>query len=267
MASGPVADYTDGMADSNPPPAHLPAEARRARLLLWLTVGFFISLNAMFFAYSCFRVPTNTLQSGGDAAAKVIDHLGGQLESVAAAFRRGTITTAFVHYATTLTNTLHLEVATLRQMEVFTRQEEASTGFGFIPLPDVIVEARAPVEYTYFLDLKGRWRVDVKDGLVRVEAPALQFNQPAVDVSAMTLEVRKGVFKVAEVQDKLRQSLTSMARRQAHENLPLVRENARRQVETFVEGWLLRSFTDGPRYPVRAVFADELPGPAPEAAR
>jgi hypothetical protein len=268
MALGRGADYTVVMAEPNtPPPVELPAQARRARLLLWLVVCFFITLNVMFFAYSCFRVPINALQSGGYATAKVIDHLGGQLESVAAAFRRGTITTAFVHYATTLTNTLHLEVATLRQMEVFTRQEEASTGFGFIPLPDVIVEARAPVEYTYFLDLKGRWRVDVKDGVVRVEVPALQFNTPALDVSSMTLEVRKGVFKVAEVQEKLRQSLSSLARRQAQENVPLVRENARRQVEAFVEGWLLQSFSDGPRYQVRAAFADEVPSVVPESAR
>ena len=268
MASGRGADYTTRMAESNPPPpAELPAAARRARLLLWLVVLFFVTLNAMFFAHSCFRAPANIVQSGGDATAKVIDHLGGQLESVAAAFRRGTITTAFVHYATTLTNTLHLEVATLRQMEVFTRQEEASTGFGFIPLPDVVVEARAPVEYTYFLDLKGRWRMDVQDGFVRVAAPALEFNTPALDISSMTLEVRKGVFKVAEVQDKLRQSLTSLARRQAQENVPLVRENARRQVEAFVEGWLLRSFSDGRRYQVRAVFADEAATATPESGR
>lgn len=239
------------------PPPPLPPEARRARLLLWLVVGFFVTLNAMFFAYSCFRVPAGAIRAGGDAAAKVIDQVGRRLESVAAAFHRGTITTAFVSYATTLTNTLHLEVATLRQTEIFTRREETSTGFGFIPLPDVVVEARAPVEYTYFLDLNAPWRLTLSNQVVRVTAPALQWNTPALDVADLTLEVRKGVFKVAEVQENLRRSLTSLTGRQAAANVPLVRENARRQVEKFVKAWLLRSFTDGRQYAVEVEFADE----------
>jgi hypothetical protein len=241
------------------PPPQLPKEARQARLLLVLVFGFFVTLNVMFFVHSCFRTPVNAIQAGGDAATRFVDHLGDKLETVAAAFNRGTITTSFVHYATSLTNTLRLDVATLRQMEIFTRKEELSTGFGFIPLPDVIVEARAPVEYTYYLDLNAPWRMAVTGQVVRVQAPVLRHHTPALDVSGMTLEVRKGMFKVGEVQEKLRQSLTAMAERQAQENVPLVRENARRQVERFVNGWLLRSFTDGPRYTVQVVFDDEQP--------
>ena len=255
------------MSTPAPIPPQLPKEARQARLLLTLVVCFFVSLNVMFFVYSCTRTPVNAIKAGGDAAAQLVDRVGGKLETVAAAFNRGTITTSFVHYATALTNTLRLDVATLRQMEIFTRKEELSTGFGFIPLPDVIVEARAPVEYTYFLDLNAPWRMDVTGRTVRVRAPALQHHTPALDVSGMTLEVRKGVFKVGEVQEKLRQSLTAMAGRQAQDNVPLVRENARRQVERFAQAWLLRSFTDGPGYSVQVIFDDEGPEVNPAPAR
>ena len=248
-------------------PPQLPGEARQARLLLVLVVCFFVSLNVMFFVHSCTRTPVNAITAGGEAAAQLVDHVGGRLESVAAAFNRGTITTSFAQYATTLTNTLRLDVATLRQLEIFTRTEELSTGFGYIPLPDVIVEARAPVEYTYYLDLNAHWRMTVKGQTVQVQAPALRHHTPALDVSGMTLEVRKGIFKVDEVQEKLRQSLTAMAGRQAQANVPLVRENARRQVERFVQAWLLRAFTDGPHYTVTVVFDDERPEARPTPAR
>jgi hypothetical protein len=39
----------------------------------------------------------------------------------------------------------------------------------------------------------------------------------------------------------------------------LVRENGRRQVTEFVEGWLLKSFADGKQHPVKVFFADEKP--------
>ncbi len=71
--------------------------------------------------------------------------LGRRFATVAGAFNGGTITTSFVSYATTITNSQRFQFATLKQMEIFTRTEEPSTAFGYVPLPDVAVEARAPV--------------------------------------------------------------------------------------------------------------------------
>src|SRR4051794_20689081 len=70
----------------------------------------------------------------------LIDRAGQTLAKVAAAFNRGTITTSFTSYATSISNTTYLQFATLKQMEIFTRTEEPSTAFGYIPLPDVVVE-------------------------------------------------------------------------------------------------------------------------------
>ncbi len=192
-----------------------------------------------------------------EAPGKAIDKAGAALEKVVAAFNRGSITTSFISYATTLSNSLHLQFATLNQMELFTRKEETSTGFGYIPLPDVVVEARAPVEYNYYLDLKKPWRFTVKDNTVTVFAPPIEFNKPAVDASAITYEVRKGYFKTAEAQEKLKQSITSLVRMRAKENLPLVREIGRRQTAGFVEHWLLKNFSDGKEFHVNVYFPDE----------
>ena len=67
------------------------------------------------------------------------------------------------------------------------------------------------------------------------------------------------------VQDRLRAELTAISALRARQNLPLVRETARRQVEAFVENWLLQRFADGRDYRVRVRFADEAPLPAPKA--
>ncbi len=194
-----------------------------------------------------------------EAPGKVIDKAGAALERVAAAFNRGQITTSFISYATTLSNTLHLQFATLTQMEIFTRKEETSTGFGYIPLPDVVVEARAPVEYTYYLDLQKKWRFVLKDQTVQVFAPPIEFNKPAVDASGITYEVRKGFFKTAEAQEKLKQSITSLVRGRAQENIHLVREIGRKQTADFVEHWLIKNFADGKNYQVKVYFPPETP--------
>jgi len=182
---------------------------------------------------------------------------------VAAAFNRGTVTTSFVSYATSISNTTYLQFATLKQMEIFTRKEEPSTAFGYIPLPDVVVEARAPVEYTYYLDFKAKWQFVLRDNVIYVIAPPIRYNKPAVDASKLNYEVKKGYVKTAEAQDNLKQSITGLVVLRAKENIQLVRETGRKQTADFVEKWLSKSFADGKEYPVKVFFPDEpMPGEA-----
>jgi hypothetical protein len=237
----------------NPSEPPIPANARWAKTVLWLGVLFIIALNGALVFKSCVEAP-----------GKVIDKAGAALERVAAAFNRGTITTSFVSYATSVTNSLHLEFATLKQMEIFSRQEKTSTGFGYIPLPEVVVEARAPVEFTYYLDLEGPWRIEVKDQFVHVFAPPIKFNKPSVDASAIQYEVRKGLLKTSEAQERLKRSITSLVTLRAQENIPLVRETGRSQAEKFIETWLLKSFADGKQYAIKVHFADESSGSSPK---
>ena len=188
---------------------------------------------------------------------KVIGKAGQAMAEVAAAFKRGTITTSFVSYATSLSNNTYLQFATLKQMEIFTRTEEPSTAFGYIPLPDVIVEARAPVEYTYYLDLNAKWQLTLRDGVIEVLAPSIRFNKPAVDPSGIVYEVKKGYVKSAEAQENLKRSITGLVVLRAKDNIHLVRETGRKQTADFIEKWLSKSFADGKRFPVKVSFQDE----------
>lgn len=207
-----------------------------------------IAINAALFVRSCHNLPGDAVEKAGKALAEV-----------AAAFNQGTIRTEFFSYATTISNQQYLQFATLKQTEVFTRSEESSTAFGYIPLPEVVVEARAPVEYTYHVDFNGEWNFVVKDGVVHVFAPPIRFNRPSVDASKITYEVKKGYLKTAEAQENLKNSITSLSVLRARENVSLVRENGRRQISEFVERWLAKSFADGKGYPVKVYFPGEKP--------
>jgi hypothetical protein len=258
--------YTYAMADAPPPgkPSSAPSsgapQSDWPKATLWMVVFGIIGLNIAFFIHSCRSLPGDAL----DRTGRVIQKAGQALSDVATAFKQGgKVKMEFMSYATSISNHQHFQFATLKQSELVTRTEEPSTAFGYVPLPGIVVEARAPVEYTYYLDLNERWDFVLQDGVIRVFAPAIRFNKPAIDASGLTYEVKKGYLKSAEAQENLKRSLTSMVILRARENVGLVRENGRRQTAEFVKRWMTQSFTDGKRYPVEVYFPDEPPPGTP----
>jgi hypothetical protein len=186
-----------------------------------------------------------------------------ELGELASAFRTGTVITSLRAYATEVTGTTRLQFAELRQLEVFERRDGEAILWGSLALPDVVVEARAPVEYTYYLDLEKEWRFRLEGRDLLVVVPPIEFNAPAVDVSALQYEVRAGSLLRDEdvALDRLRAELTTLVRRRAIQHIVLVRETGRRRVEAFVETWLVQGFSDGSDHRVRVLFADEAPSP------
>ena len=223
----------------------------------WMVSVLALAASGVYVFNSCRALPGETLEKTGRLAEK----LGGRLMEVAAAFNQGTITTTFTSYATTVSGSQFLQFATLSQHERFTRTDEASTAFGYIPLPDVIVEANAPVTYTYFLDLNDKWEFKLRDGVLTVIAPNIKFNKPAVDASGITYEVKKDslIRDSHQALEALKESISWMASQKARSNIELVRETGRKQTQTFVQNWLQRSFADGKQYPVVVKFRNELP--------
>jgi len=208
---------------------------------------------ALYAVVALTRLPQDALRATRD--------LLGDARKLAAAFRTGTVTTSFASYATQLTGSNRLQVATLRQLEVFERTDEAAIFWGQLQLPDVVVEARAPVEYVYYLDFKEPWSFVLEDRTLLVKAPQVRHNAPAVDVSALRYEVRKGSIlrDEAAVIETLRKGLSQLAELRANAHVGLVRDTARRQTEEFVETWLKTKFSDGAGFRARVVFADEAP--------
>lgn len=228
--------------------------------------AFTIVLVVLIIAVSALYLFKRAAELPGKGVDKAVD----ALKTVADAFRQGTVSTSFISYATSVTGTSYFQFATLRQMEIFERKDER-TSF-WIPLPDVIVEARAPVEYTYYVDLKGEWKLTMGDRVVRVQAPPIQFNQPAVDASKIEYTVRKGsIFRREDaVVEALKQSITNETMRRAQENTALVREEGRKQVAALMKTWIVRAFADGANFSVDVVFEGEpaeVPIPALDPTR
>lgn len=197
------------------------------------------------------------------APAELAEQTRGMAEEarrVAAAFRTGTLVTRFASEATRLNGAARLQFAELLQSETFERTDTGALFWGQLQLPDVIVEARAPVTYTYYVDLEKPWAFRrLTDGVLETSAPAIEFNAPAVDPSSIRYVVRKGsvLRDEAAVLERLQQGLTELSRERARQHVALVRDTGRVKIAEFVERWLRERFEDGGGYRVRVSFADE----------
>lgn len=237
----------------------MPAPTRRV-FLPWPLVALLSVLallgTGLYVFQSLRRLPSEALDRGREtlqAARELVE-----------AFRTQRVTSSFASEARTLNGTTRLQVATLATQEVFSQKDEASLFWGSLELPEVLVEARAPVEYVYYLDLDGPWHFELREGerVIRVQAPALAFNTPAVDVGALQYVVREGSLLRDEgaALERLRRGLPVLAAERARRSVPLVRDTARRQAAQFVTRWLAQRF--GPEaqgYAVELAFADEVP--------
>jgi len=228
-----------------------PSHAPWALALAAVAMVAIVVAGALYVFHSVRRLPVDVLEGGRQALR--------DLREVAAAFRTGTVTTTFRGYATQVSGTTRLQFAELRQEESFERRDSEAVLWGTLSLPDVVVEAQAPVSYTYFLDLDKEWRFRLEGREVLVVVPPVEWNRPAVDVSALRFEVREGsVLRDEQVAlDRLRSELTPLLDWRARQHVPLVREAGRRKVEAFVETWLVQRFADGRGYRARVVFGDE----------
>jgi hypothetical protein len=207
-------------------------------------------------ALGAFLYVFNTLSRAPRAVAEEGKEMLRGLRDVAAAFQSGTVTTSFTSYATEATGVNRLQVAELSQIELFEQTDEASVLWGQLQLPDVVVRARAPVTYTYYVDLEERWDFALEGNRIRVVAPEIEFNPPAVDVSELDYEVAEDSLlrDEDEALERLRSGISQMSRRRAVEHVPLIRELARRETEQFVANWLAAQFVDGSEFDVEVAF-------------
>ena len=196
-----------------------------------------------------------------DKGVAIVKEFGGNAASVAAAFLQGTVREEFLSHATALTGTSRFQFATLHQGEIFQREESGSAAWGLIPLPKVVVQAQAPVEYSYYLDFKEPWEFRKEGQSITVLAPPISANTPAVNVSALKFYTLEGSVWRDEgaVRERLRETLTVSLKRRARENAKLVREIGRQRLAEFVKTWLAEKFGDGRDYRVTVIFPDEQP--------
>lgn len=212
-----------------------------------------------FFLNRCFNAPEATVRG---------------FERFISAINQKTIKTEYASTATKIEGTARLQVATISQVEIFSHEDRPKYW------PDIVVTATAPVEYTYFLDLNGKWEFDMEGavtpttpggipsqitGPLIVTAPLIEFNTPAVDVSKIK-ETVVGSFRLeATHRDALRKAITDEVKKRAQTNILIARESARRQTENFVRTWLSRQYGVTESVAIIVRFQDEATRPAKPA--
>jgi len=218
-------------------------------LALLLLIGVGVTMRAVT------GVPAATLNQG----AAIVQEFGKQAATVARAFREQTVREEFLSSSVKLTGTSRLQVATLQENETFRRKESDSVMWGLIALPEIVVQADMPVEYTYYFDFNGPWEFKQEDKTVTVFPPPIVPNTPAADVSKLTFYTLEGhVWQDDKaVRQRLQDELSKALRDRAEEHVKLVREIGRRQLEEFVSKWMADSFSDGHDFHVKVVFPDE----------
>ena len=191
------------------------------------------------------------------------------VRDLAGAFKTGTIRTEFLSYATELRPTSRLQVAEVEQVEVVARKDSRAYFWDLLKLPDVDVEVRVPVTYTYYVDLKEEWQFMLEGQTVRVVVPELRHNPPAPDISGMEVKETRSLLRFDEddVKQQVMQGLTDELDGRAQKNIMNlnIHATAGESIEAFVSAWLAGALAsygveDAGAYRVEVVFPHEVQG-------
>ena len=96
-----------------------------------------LGLSAFFVAREIASAPADLAKKGGEALA-----------SITAAFADHNVEIRFASEAVEIAGSQFLQFATLEETETFERIDSSTVLWGTVTLPDVVVEARAPVSPT-----------------------------------------------------------------------------------------------------------------------
>lgn len=174
-----------------------------------------------------------------------------------AALYEENLTDKFQAYATRITGKQSLYVAKLEQKEVIERKSNASV-LGF-DLPSVVVKAEVPVEYNYYVNLSSGWSFKYSNSILYVQVPELTNSKPALDISKLKFFLKKGSFfrSEKEVAQRFQKELPSLLIDRSIGNREIVREQARKSIQEFVDLWIKDKFQPEGDIVIQVFFPNE----------
>ncbi|MEO7972958.1 MAG: hypothetical protein ABIU84_05180, partial [Thermoanaerobaculia bacterium] len=120
------------------------------------------------------------VEAAGRAAAALPGAAAQRLSEIARGLLTGDITERFLAAIPTIAPSSggRLEVAVAESVETLSRSDERRAFWDLVPLGTTTVALRVPVTYRYHLRLDDTWKIEVRDGFCRVDAPALRPSLP-----------------------------------------------------------------------------------------
>ncbi len=157
----------------------------------------------------------------------------------------GEIKDIFISSASEMAGSNHLQFATLKQTEIF-KKEEIRKYFN-IKIGEASVQITLPVVYTYYLDLKGEWNFKYrkKDNLLLVMAPPIKTNLPAPNISLMNI-IKNNSFFIDEkkLEREIINQLTDNLKEKAKKNISLITEIGKKETENFIRNFFIKEFSN-----------------------
>src|SRR5678810_263249 len=102
-----------------------------AQSTLWLGITLIVAITLVLILKTC----TNAPRDMAEATGRAVERAGKAVATVLSAFNSdsGKVTTEFISYASSIHPAHRLQFASLKQTEVFTRTDQATTAFGYFP--------------------------------------------------------------------------------------------------------------------------------------
>jgi hypothetical protein len=141
-----------------------------------------------------------------------------------------------------------LEVASpLKTMETFSRGDVRFGAWGWVYLGTTISEIKVPATYRFHIKLSEMKQARFDDSVLIITAPAIHPTLPvAFDTTAMEKKA-EGTWLRFDAEQQLadlEKSITPALATRAEGHVNSVRENARRDIEEFVQKWIVESRPD-----------------------
>jgi len=179
------------------------------------------------------------------------------------------VTNTFISHVEKQQKTADLVLCKVTRNETSRKEYEFSNPFvmdGKV-LSKAVIEARAPVTFNYFVDMKGKWLVNIENDTVVVTAPKIQCLEPAIDTAKLETRIEGGWLITKEKQkldELVKQFYPDMVKKgMSREYLDSVREQARVSLAEFVDAWIAKELIQ--KHKVRNLkikFEDEEKFPA-----
>jgi hypothetical protein len=141
-----------------------------------------------------------------------------------------------------------LEVASpLKTMETFSKADVRFAAWGWVYMGTATSEIKVPATYRFHIKLSEIKQARVDEGVLVITAPAIH---PTLPVAFDTRGVEKKTddtwlrFDAAEQLADLEKSVTPALAIRAKAHVGTVRENARKDIEEFVQKWIVESHPD-----------------------
>jgi hypothetical protein len=137
--------------------------------------------------------------------------------------------------------TQKMVVYEVTSVEKIKRVEALSLLWRLISSANVDTEMLVPVKYSYYIDFNEGFEIE-KTGIgYKVTVPALQSNQPAVDVSGISFQVKEApyFYDTKKIESKILQQLTEYLNTRSEQVKINYYGEARKSVEKVVYSWVM----------------------------